>query len=143
MRNFDFGYFVATCLAYPFSGLLAGLIVWFGVGFFFDATLWVIGLSIFFIAFHYHDMKKMNWRGRTVRYLWILLMVTGIFGVVWFFVPKEDWVAPKLFQISAFAVPLGVVIGLILGVVEGIKPNLVETQLFAIKDWWLHLGGYY
>ncbi len=143
MHKFDFGYFIPIVLIYTFYGFLAGLMVGFGVGFFLDAPLWVFGLSLFFIAFHYHDMKKMRWRGRLIRYLWIVTMTAGIFGIVWFFVPKEDWVAPKLLDYFIILPLMMPVVGFMLGVLEGIKPDFVVQYVERIKSWWYEIGGYY
>ena len=142
MHKFDFGYLGSSILAYTFYGLIAGFMIYFAIGFFLDAPMWVFGLSLFFIPFHYEDMKAMGWKGGTERYLWIVVMTTGIFGTVWFFFPKEDWTPPALFVYAVVLIPLSTLIAFVLGLVEGLKPNLVEPRLSQIKEWWLNLGGY-
>ena len=141
MKKFDMGYFVAVILAFAFMGMIYGLVIFGAVGILLDAPLWVVGMSIFFLVFHIHDMQKMNGAQRLIRFLWVFTLCAAIAGIVWLFVPREDWLAPRLLDKFAFVPLIGAVVGLLLGLIEGIRPNAIRPKLKAISERWKEVGN--
>ena len=111
-----------------------------GVGAIYYAPFWVFGLSLFFSIFHSDDLSVMDWKGRTIRALWIISLTAVIVGAVWLFVPnaeKHRW----WYNLLGFSVTLMVGIGVILGIIEGLKENYVLSRVDRITDWWMRIGG--
>jgi hypothetical protein len=142
MRGFDFRYFVACLLAFPFMGGIYGLIAYAAIGIVVDSPLWPCGLTLFFLAFHIGDMKMMGWRDRVVRFLWVFVMAAAVSGIVWFFVPKEDWTQPPLLRAAMILPFLGAAIGLVLGLIEGVRRDTIYPRWRQLVAWWKALGGY-
>lgn len=142
MRKFEFGYFVACILAYAFMGGIYGLIVYAAIGILLEAPLWPIGLTLFFLIFHIGDMKTMNWPDRVVRFLWVFTLAAAISGIVWLFVPKEDWLPHSILRVVSILPILGAVIGFVLGFIEGIRRDTIYPRWQQFVAWWKKQGGY-
>jgi hypothetical protein len=70
----------------------------------------------------------------------IVLYAAAIVGIVWFLAPKEDGIGIRLVW-GVYLVPTGVGIGLILGLIEGLRPDKVTVSLHRVYDWWRRIGG--
>lgn len=132
--------FLATLVYYPFIMFIGALFVAGGIGAVVNAPVWVFGVSLFLSIFHWGDYPKLDWNGRILRTIWIVTLTACIVGAVWIFVPNVEpgrwWYTVLNWLIVTF-----VSVGLIIGLVEGIKPKLLMSRIDKVIKWWFRVGG--
>lgn len=140
VSSFDYGYLIFVVPIFTFMAFIWSLFISGGVGILFDKPLWSVGTAVFFSIFHLSEFPDMNWLQRFGRAVWLLIMSSGISGIVWMLGTRRPVAAEWWGSVAVVIIIIMVSTGFLLGLIEGIRPNTVHPWIDRVTDWWIKPG---